>query len=295
MMKTLQDKMVLSNGQHIPYIGLGVFQMSEQNYITQAVMQAIQTGYRLFDTAAVYNNEKKVGSAIKECHVARQELFISSKIWNGHQGYDETLFAFERTLRNLQLDYLDLYLIHWPISGKYLDTWRAFERLLKEGAVKSIGVANFKQHHLEDLFRVANEKPVLNQVETHPLLPQNELREFLKKNEIAHAAWSPLAKGTLMQHPVITSIAKKHGAFVDQVILQWHLNRNTIIIPKSITSSRIRENSNLAYFKLDEDDMRKLNKLESGKYVGPDPDDLAYFLSSVEREREFIEKEDVEA
>ncbi len=288
-MRTLKDKMILKNGEQIPYIGLGVFQMSEPNYIMQAVMQAIESGYRLFDTAAVYNNEKQVGDAIHACNVNRDELFISSKIWNGNQGYDETLFAFERTLNNLQQDYLDLYLVHWPISGKYLDTWRAFERLLSEGAVKSIGVANFKQHHLKKLFQVANEKPVLNQVETHPLLPQNELREFLKKHNIAHAAWSPLAKGTLMQHPVIVDIAKKHGAFVDQVILQWHLNRNTIIIPKSITSSRIRENANLAYFKLDDEDMRKLNKLETGKYVGPDPDDLDYFLSSVEREREFIE------
>ncbi len=294
-MKTLKDKMMLTNEEQIPYIGLGVFQMSEPNYIMQAVMQAIECGYRLFDTAAVYNNEKQVGNAIHACDVERDELFISSKIWNGNQGYDETLFAFERTLQNLKLDYLDLYLIHWPIAGKYLDTWRAFERLLREGAVKSIGVANFKQHHLEKLFQVAQEKPVLNQVETHPLLPQNELREFLKKHDIAHAAWSPLAKGTLMQHPVIVDIAKKHGAFVDQVILQWHLNRDTIIIPKSITSSRIRENANLAYFKLDNEDMRKLNKLETGTYVGPDPDDLDYFLNSVEREREFIESGDKDA
>ncbi|EUJ33623.1 aldo/keto reductase [Listeria floridensis FSL S10-1187] len=289
MVKTLQDKLKLGNGVEIPYIGLGVFQMSEQRYITKAVSEAINAGYRLFDTAAVYNNEEQVGLAIREGGVSRNELFISSKLWNGDQGYDETLFAFERTLKNLNLTDLDMYLIHWPLAGKYRDSWRAMERLYNEGSVKAIGVANFKEHHLKDLLAVANEKPVLNQVETHPLLPQNELRAFLKKEGIAHAAWSPLAKGTLMQNPVVQDIAKRHGAQVDQVVLQWHLNRNTIIIPKSITSTRIKENANLAYFELDTEDMRKLNKLETGQYVGPDPDDLAYFLESIEREREMLE------
>ncbi|MBC1521361.1 aldo/keto reductase [Listeria aquatica] len=289
MVKTVQDKYQLQNGSKIPYIGLGIFQMSEEKYITQAVVEAINAGYRLFDTAAVYNNEREVGEAIRAGGVLREELFISSKIWNGDQGYDETLFAFERTLKNLNLNELDLYLIHWPLAGKYRDTWRAMERLYAEGAVKAIGVANFKEHHLEDLLAVANELPVLNQVETHPLLPQNELRTFLKKHGIAHAAWSPLAKGTLMQNPVIQDIAKKHGAQVDQVILQWHLLRDTIIIPKSIASSRIKENAKLSYFELDREDFYKISKLETGKYVGPDPDDLAYFLESMKREEEQLQ------
>ncbi|WP_239256106.1 aldo/keto reductase [Listeria ilorinensis] len=288
MTKKLDDRLTLRTGEQIPYIGLGVFQMSEQHYITSAVEQAIEVGYKLFDTAAVYNNEKMVGKAIGESGAHRKDIYISSKVWNGDLGYDETLFAFERTLRNLRLDYLDLYLIHWPIAGKYRDAWRAMERLHEEGAVRSIGVANFRQHHLADLLIVANEKPVLNQVEMHPLYPQNELRKYLKEQQIAHAAWSPLAKGTLMQNPVITEIAKKHGAQVDQVILQWHLNRDTIIIPKSIASSRIKENAQLDYFCLDAEDMRRIDLLETGKMVGPDPDDLPYFLESMEREKELM-------
>lgn len=286
MTKTLESRFVLPDGARMPYIGLGLFKLNEQELLRDAIREATAIGYRLFDTAAVYNNEQLIGEELRASNVSREELFLSTKIWNGDLGYDSTLRAVERTLSNLKMDYLDLYSIHWPIAGKYRDTWLALERLKEEKVVRSIGVANFKQYHLDDLLTVANEKPVINQIETHPLLPQNELRAHLAKLGIAHGAWAPLAKGALMQDRLINKIAEKHGAQVDQVVLQWHLNRNTIIFPKSIHPKRLKENAELSYFHLDSHDMERLDKLAGDIRVGPDPDDLAYFVTSIERERE---------
>lgn len=286
MTKTLESRFVLPDGARMPYIGLGLFKLNEQELLRDAISEAAAIGYRLFDTAAVYNNEQLIGEELRASNVPREELFLSTKIWNGNLGYDSTLRAVERTLTNLKMDYLDLYSIHWPIAGKYRDTWLALERLKEEKVVRSIGVANFKQYHLDDLLTVANEKPVINQIETHPLLPQNELRAYMAKLGIAHGAWSPLAKGALMQDKLIDKIAEKHGAQVDQVVLQWHLNRNTIIFPKSINPKRLKENAELSYFHLDSHDMERLDKLAGDVRVGPDPDDLAYFVTSIERERE---------
>lgn len=286
MTKTLESRFALPDGNRLPYIGLGLFRLNEQELFRAAIREALTIGYRFFDTAAVYNNEKLIGEELKNSGKAREELFISTKIWNGDLGYDETLRAAERSLTNLQTDYLDLYSIHWPVAGKYRDTWLALERLKKEKVVKSIGVANFKQYHLDDLLTVANEKPAMNQIETHPLFPQNELRAYMAELGIAHGAWAPLAKGALMQDQIIRDIASKHNARVDQVVLQWHLNRNTIIFPKSINPNRLKENVELSYFHLDEEDMERLDRLSGDVRIGPDPDDLSYFVTSMERERE---------
>ncbi|KMT60299.1 aldo/keto reductase [Paenilisteria newyorkensis] len=285
MVNSFQARYRLNNGVMIPYLGMGVFQVTDQQHVAGAVEKALEFGYRSFDTGAVYNNEKLVGQAIGHSDVPRDELFISSKIWNGDQGYDKVLTAFEHTLANLGVDYLDMYLIHWPLTGMYPETWRAMERLYDEKMVRAIGVANFKEHHLASLAVKANVKPAIDQVETHPLLPQNELRSYLAEHGIAHGAWSPLAKGALFQNPVIGEIAAKHGVHVDQVILRWHMERGTITMTRSISAKRTLENTQLFDFSLDASDRKRIGQLESGKRVGPDPDDVDFMIASMEKER----------
>ncbi|EUJ42385.1 aldo/keto reductase [Listeria riparia] len=288
MVHSFQSRFRLNNGVMIPYFGMGVFQVTDQQHVPDAIQKALEVGYRSFDTGAVYNNEKLVGKAIGDSDVARDELFISSKIWNGDQGYENVLKAFEHTLANLGVDYLDMYLIHWPLAEMYTETWRAMERLYEEKMVRAIGVANFKEHHLANLFVKANVKPAIDQVEMHPFLPQNELRTYLAEQGIAHGAWSPLAKGALFQNPVIGEIAKKHGVHVDQVILRWHMERDTITMLRSISAKRMFENTQIFDFTLDADDMKRIGRLENGKRVGPDPDDVAFMMASMEKEREMF-------
>ncbi|MDT2047949.1 aldo/keto reductase [Priestia flexa] len=275
-MNNLQSTTKLANGVEMPWFGLGVFKVEDGQQVIDSVKWAINAGYKSIDTAKIYENEEGVGQAIKEAGVPREDLFITTKVWNADQGYESTLEAFETSLNKLGLDYLDLYLIHWPVEGKYKDTWRALEKLYKDGKVKAIGVSNFQIHHLEDLMKDAEVKPMVNQVELHPLLTQVELRDFCKKNDIQIEAWSPLAQGELLDNAVLKEIADKHGKSTAQVILRWDLQSEIVTIPKSVKEHRIVENASIFDFELSQDDMAKIDALNKNHRVGPDPDNFDF-------------------
>lgn len=272
MSSTLQTMLTLHNGVEIPYIGLGVYKMEDKAETEAAVQEALKIGYRSIDTASFYQNEDSVGNAIKNASIQREDIFVTTKVWNSEQGYDETLAAFDRSLKKLQMDYIDLYLVHWPVKGKYLYTWRALERLYNEGVVRAIGVSNFHIHHLETLFTKANEKPVLNQVELHPRLSQVPLRAFCAKHQVAIEAWSPLARGRIFKESILNDIAKKHGKTPAQIILRWHLQHRIIVIPKSIRAERIQENADLFDFSLSKEEMKQIDALNKDERYGKDPD-----------------------
>ncbi|MBC1286821.1 aldo/keto reductase [Listeria booriae] len=266
------DTKKFHNGQEIPLVGLGVWKMRDEKEAIEAIQVAIESGYRAIDTAKVYENEEYVGQAIREAGIAREALTITSKLWNADHGYDETLRAFDTTLKKLQLDYLDLYLIHWPVLA-YKDSWRAMERLYNEGLIKSIGVSNFHQHHLENIFTTANEKPVIDQIEIHPLLSQKPLKAYLESQDIVHEAWSPLAQGgELLTNQTLQRIADKYNITIPQVILRWHLNNGSVIIPKSVTPERICANIDLFGFDLAASDMAEIDALNKDERKGSDPD-----------------------
>lgn len=266
------DTKKFHNGQEIPLVGLGVWKMRDEKEAIEAIQVAIESGYRAIDTAKVYENEEYVGQAIRETGIAREALTITSKLWNADHGYGETLRAFDTTLKKLQLDYLDLYLIHWPVLA-YKDSWRAMERLYNEGLIKSIGVSNFHQHHLENLFTTANEKPVIDQIEIHPLLSQKPLKAYLESQDIVHEAWSPLAQGgELLTNQTLQRIADKYNITIPQVILRWHLNNGSVIIPKSVTPERIRANIDLFGFDLAASDMAEIDALNKDERKGSNPD-----------------------
>ncbi|MFE8703109.1 aldo/keto reductase [Cytobacillus sp. FJAT-54145] len=275
MPKNLQDTVKLHNGVEMPWFGLGVFKVKEGSEVVESVKAAIKNGYKSIDTAAVYKNEEGVGQAIKEAGVPREELFITTKVWNSDQGYESTLEAFETSLNKLGLDYLDLYLIHWP-KEKSKDTWKALEKLYKDGRVRAIGVSNFHVHHLEDLLSVAEIKPMVNQVEYHPHLAQLELHDFCKKEGIQLEAWSPLKQGVLLDEPTIVEIAEKHKKSPAQIILRWDLQNEVVTIPKSIKEHRIIENADIFNFELSQDDMDRLNALNKNERIGPDPDNFDF-------------------
>jgi diketogulonate reductase-like aldo/keto reductase len=258
----------------MPWVGLGVFKVTEGEEVVQSVKAAIKNGYISIDTAAIYKNEEGVGQAIKESGVPREELFITTKLWNADQGYESTLEAFETSMNKLGLEYLDLYLIHWPGKDKYKETWRAFEKLYKEGRVRAIGVSNFLVHHLEDLMSTAEIKPMVNQVEFHPHLTQKELLAFCEKEGIQLEAWSPLKQGQLLNEPVLEDIAHKYNKSVAQVILRWDLQHGVVTIPKSIKEHRIIENANIFDFELTIEDMGKIDELNQDSRAGSHPDTM---------------------
>lgn len=280
MAQHLQDTTALHNGVNMPWLGLGVFQVEEGSELIQAIKSAIAHGYRSIDTAAIYQNETGVGQAIKEAlqdnNLSREELFVTSKVWTADMGYEETIAAYETSLAKLGLEYLDLYLIHWPVKGKYKETWRALETLYKEGRVKAIGVSNFQIHHLEDVMKDAEIKPMVNQVELHPYLSQQALLSFCKEQGIQLEAWSPLMQGQLLDQPVLKQIAAKYGKSVAQVIIRWDLQRGIITIPKSTKEHRIIENVDVFDFQLTEEDMTLINSLNQDQRVGPDPDNFDF-------------------
>lgn len=279
-MKNLQSTTMLHNGVKMPWLGLGVFKVEEGQELINAVKTAITHGYRSVDTAAIYGNEVGVGQgireAVKETGIAREDLFITSKVWNSELGYASTIAAYEESLTKLGLDYLDLYLIHWPVAGKYKEAWRALETLYKEGRVKAIGVSNFQIHHLEDLMKDAEIKPMVNQVEYHPRLTQKELSGFCRKQDIQLEAWSPLMAGQLLDNTDLQEIADKYGKSIAQVILRWDLQNGVITIPKSTKEHRIAENSTVFNFELTADDMKRIDSLNQNHRVGPDPDNFDF-------------------
>lgn len=276
MVKSLRETTTLHNGVKMPWLGLGVFEVEEGNEVEKSVEWALKEGYRSIDTASVYKNEVGVGKAVKESGIPREELFITTKIWNKSQGYDSTLQAFERSLERLDMDYVDLYLIHWPVEGKYKDTWRALEKLYNDGVVKAIGVSNFQIHHIEELIKDGNVKPMVNQVEYHPLLTQKPLLSFCKENQIQLEAWSPFMHGEIFGNDTIKRIAEKYNKSEAQIILRWDLQNGVVTIPKSVREHRIQENANVFDFELTSEDMQAIDQLNQDKRWGPDPDNFDF-------------------
>ncbi|OZU88119.1 aldo/keto reductase [Virgibacillus indicus] len=272
MITNLQDTVTLNNGVKMPGFGLGVYKVEDRNVVINSVKTALKNGYRSIDTASFYKNEEGVGQGIKESGVPREEIFVTSKVWNDEQGYESTLQAFENSLKRLDLEYLDLYLIHWPVKGMYKDTWKAMEKLYADGKVRAIGVSNFHIQHLRDLLADCKVKPVINQVEFHPHLTQVELRDFCEKENIQVEAWSPLKRGQLLNDPTINKIAKRHQKTPAQIILKWDLQNNVITIPKSITEHRIIENADIFDFGLPANEMNWINDLNINDRSGTNPD-----------------------
>jgi len=263
----------LSNGTKIPYFGLGVFQ-TPNSKIKKAVHWALDAGYRHIDTATLYENEDGLGEAIKTHPVPRQEIFITSKVWNTDQGYDSTIDAFNQSLRKLQTDYLDLYLIHWPVKGKYKETWRALETLYDEGRVKAIGVSNFLRHHLEDLMQSAKVTPMVNQMEFHPRLIQQPLLDFCKTNNIQYEAWSPLMQGKIFGIDLLKELAEKYHKSIAQLVLRWDLQKGVVTIPKSVHKDRIESNADIFDFEISDEDMARIDSLDRDERLGPNPDNI---------------------
>ncbi|MGO4913077.1 aldo/keto reductase [Leeuwenhoekiella sp. W20_SRS_FM14] len=266
----------LHNGYKMPYIGLGVYKADDGEEVINAVRWALEAGYRHIDTAKAYDNEKGVGKAIKESKVNRKDIFLTSKVWNDDQGYDSTIQAFNDSLKRLDTDYLDLYLIHWPVEGKYKETWRALEDLYKEGKIKAIGVSNFLKHHLEDLMKDAEIKPMVDQLEFHPWLIQSELQDFCKQNDIQYEAWSPLMQGKAFENETLLELGEKYGKSPAQIVVRWDLQNGVVTIPKSTSKEHIISNSDVFDFELSDLDMKKINALDRDERIGPDPDNFDF-------------------
>ena len=262
----------LHNGVHVPYLGLGVYLSKEGKEVEQAIHWALQAGYRHIDTASAYKNEVGVGKAIRESGVPREELFITTKVWNSDQGYDRTIHAFEASMDRLGLEVLDLYLIHWPVKDQYKETWRALEDLYAAGRIRSIGVSNFLQHHLEDLLATSKVNPMVNQMEFHPWLVQQSLLEYCEKHQIQYEAWSPLMQGRITSVSEILDLGVKYGKTPVQIVLRWNLQKGVVTIPKSSNRDRILANAQLFDFELAQEDVDFLDGLDRHHRFGPDPD-----------------------
>lgn len=266
----------LANGVEMPQLGLGVYKMTNKDETIQAIQTAIQTGYRAIDTAALYYNEEEVGEAIRTSGVAREELFVTTKVWNTDQGYDNTLRAFETSLKKLNMDYVDLYLTHWAVIDKYEETYRAIERLYDEKLIRVPGVSNHQSHHLDKLLANANTQPMVNQVELHPYLSQEPLRAYCKAHNIAVTAWSPLGRGTVLQDETLLTIGEKYNKSAAQVTIRWQLQHDIITIPKSVTANRIEANFNVFDFELSAEEMQRIDALNRDARVGKDPDNFHF-------------------
>ncbi|MEU0795751.1 aldo/keto reductase [Amycolatopsis sp. NPDC005961] len=263
----------LNNGVRIPQFGFGVFQIPPEE-TAQAVRTALEAGYRHIDTAQMYRNEQGVGAGIAESGIPREDVFVTTKLANDAHGHDNAITALEGSLQRLGFDYVDLYLIHWPLPHKnnYVATWRGFEDILRAGKARAIGVSNFQPAHLDRLAEETGTVPAVNQIELHPALQQTELRAYHREHGIATEAWSPLAQAEVLSDPVLTDLAEKHGRTAAQVVLRWHIQLGNIVFPKSSSPERIKQNIDVFGFELDDEDMTAIGKLDAGRRTGPDPE-----------------------
>jgi len=273
----------LNNDIEMPMLGYGVFRVEDGEECIESVKTALAAGYRSIDTAAIYGNEKSVGVAMKESGVPREEIFLTTKVWNDAQRSGDVEAAFSQSLKDLGTDYVDLYLIHWPVKGRYVDTWLALEEIYKSGRAKSIGISNFNEHHIEDIKKVWSVVPVMNQIELHPRLTQKPLVEFCFKHDIIPESWSPLGGTTpdissniVLQEPLLASIGKKYGKSPAQVVLRWNIDLGIVTIPKSITPGRIKENIDIFDFELTKEELAAIDGLNEDRRVGPDPENFSF-------------------
>jgi diketogulonate reductase-like aldo/keto reductase len=275
MKLTIDSTVELLNGVAMPRLGLGVWRTQEGDEVERAVSAALEAGYLGIDTASMYGNEAGVGRAVRASGIPRDQLFITSKVWNDQQGYDSTLRAFEQSTAQLDLGHIDLYLVHWPVEGKYKETYRALEELYDQGRVRAIGVSNFHIHHLEDLMGSCRIKPMVNQVELHPMLSQKKLQMFCRKEGIQIESWRPIMNGKL-DVPLLAELAAQYGKTPAQVVIRWHLQQGIVTIPKSVRESRIRENAAVFDFELSPEDMNRIGTLNEDRRFGADPDNFHF-------------------
>lgn len=276
---SLSTTYTLNNGTKIPAIGLGVYQAEPGKEVYEAVKSALEIGYRHIDTASFYENESDVGRAIKDSGIPRDEIFVTTKVWNDEQGYEETKAAFQRSLERLEMDYVDLYLVHWPVPDKFTETYRALEEIYQEGKAKAIGVSNFLPHHLEELLQSATVVPAVNQIELHPQLQQIETQEFCKKHNILIEAWAPLGKASYFDHPTLVKLANKHKKTPAQIIIRWQFQSDIITIPKSVRKERQEENVDIFDFELSEEDIKEMELMNLEKRIGKHPDEFDYGIN----------------
>lgn len=276
---SLSTTYTLNNGTKIPAIGLGVYKAEPGKEVYEAVKSALEIGYRHIDTASFYENESDVGRAIKDSGIPRDEVFVTTKVWNDEQGYEETKAAFQRSLERLEMDYVDLYLVHWPVPGKFTETYRALEEIYQEGKAKAIGVSNFLPHHLEELLLSASVIPAVNQIELHPQLQQIETQEFCKKHNILIEAWAPLGKARYFDHPTLVKLANKHKKTSAQIIIRWQFQSGIITIPKSVRKERQEENIDIFDFELSDEDIKEMELMNLEKRIGKHPDEFDYGIN----------------
>jgi len=275
-MTNIADTTRLHNGVEMPWLGLGVWRSQPGEETEHAVQWALESGYRSIDTAAIYGNETDVGKGVAASGVPRKEIFVTTKLWNDDQGYDSTLKAFDTSLKRLGMDYVDLYLIHWPVKGKFKDTWKALETIYEQGRARAIGVSNFLVHHLEDLMAGAKVKPMVDQVEFHPRLRQPDLLTFCMENDIQLEAWAPIMKGRVTELKPAVEIGAKYGKSAVQVVLRWEVQQGVVVIPKSVHKERIESNAQIFDFELSAEDMAALDALNTGERIGPHPDHIEF-------------------
>jgi diketogulonate reductase-like aldo/keto reductase len=273
-MNTRIPNATFNNGVPMPMLGLGTYLSPPGDETKNSVIWALEAGYRKIDTASFYENEESVGAGLKESGVPRDQVFLTTKLWNTEQGYDNALEAFDRSRRKLDVDYVDLYLIHWPIKESFIDSWKAFEKLYADGAVRAIGLSNFEPKHIDELTRAAEVQPVLNQVELHPYLNQSHIRDHCRDNDIVVEAWSPIAKGGVTEDAEIRTIAEEHRKTPAQVTLRWELQHGVVVIPKSVHKERIRENMEIFDFELSSEEMERIDQLDNDGRLGPVPDEI---------------------
>lgn len=276
MTGSVSDCTTLNNGVELPWLGLGVYGIDDGEPVARAVAHALENGYRAVDTATIYENERGVGEGMRASGIPREDIFLTTKVWNDDQRAGRTLQAFDESLARLGTDYVDLYLVHWPVAGCYRQTWSALESIYRSGRARAIGVSNFLPTHLDDLLQAADIVPAVNQVEFHPHLVQPDLLAYCRAKGIQVEAWSPLMQGQVVDDATITGLAKKHGKTPAQIVLRWDLQHGVVTIPKSATPARIRENADLFDFELPADDMLALDRLDRARRLGPDPMDFDF-------------------